>query len=176
MDVMAKLGPLLHERGYTLSVACGWDKRGDVRVDLHPNAVGKTVRADARTLPFRAESFDNVLGLAFLHHIKDYSKAVEEMVRVVKIGGRILLMEPSLFHPHSIHFTHMFRLTKERPIYANRVKSALLSRCELLSDETFFGLRFAHFFLRHYETLIRVGEAVPRTMKGYFLLVAQRIK
>ncbi len=171
---MTKLGPLLHDGGYTLSVACGWDMRGDVRVDLHPGAVGRTVRADARGLPFSDESFDNVLGLAFLHHIKDYHNAVKEMVRVVKIGGRILLMEPGLFHPHSIHFTHMFGLTQERPIYSNGVKAALLKRCELLADDAFFGLRFAHFFLRHYDSLIRIGESVPKSLQGYFVLVAER--
>jgi SAM-dependent methyltransferase len=175
-DIMTKLGPLLHEDGFTLSVACGWDNRGDVRIDLHPGAVGKNVRADARVLPFPDESFDNVLGLAFLHHIKDYPHAIEEMVRVTRVGGRILLMEPGLFHPHSIHFTHIFGLTKERPIYVNGVKAALLQKCQLLADDAFFGLRFAHFFLRHYDSLIKVGNSVPKPFQGYFLLVAERVR
>lgn len=173
-DVMTNLGSLLHDGGFTLSVACGWDKRGDVRIDLHPNALGKSVRADARVMPFPDECFDNVLGLAFLHHIKDYSRAVGEMVRVTRVGGRILLVEPNLLHPHSIHFTHMFGLTKERPIYVNGVKAALLIRCELLADDAFFGLRFAHFFLRHYDSLIRIGKSVPKPLQGYFILVAER--
>ena len=175
-EVMTKLGSLLHEDGFTLSVACGWDKRGDVRIDLHPGAVGKNVRADARVLPFPDEAFDNVLGLAFLHHIKDYPRSVGEMVRVTKVGGRILLMEPNLLHPHSIHFTHMFGLTKERPIYVNGVKAPLMERCELLAQEGFFGLRFAHFFLRHYDSLIKIGEPVPKSLQGYFILVAERVR
>jgi SAM-dependent methyltransferase len=175
-DVMEHVSPQLHADGFTLSVACGWDKRGDVRVDLHPGAVGKNIRADARILPFADHTFDNVLGLAFLHHIRDYERAIEEMVRVTRIGGRILLLEPSLFHPHSIHFTHILGLTRERPIWGKNVKAVLGRKCKLLLDDTFFGLRFAHFFIRHYELLIRIGKEVPKPLHGYFVIVAQRIR
>lgn len=175
-DVMIKVAPKLHAGGLTLSVACGWDTRGDVRVDLHPGAVGKNVRADARILPFRDELFDNVLGLAFLHHIRNYDTALEEMIRVTRVGGRILLLEPSIFHPHSIHFTHAFGLTRERPIWGKNVKGVLAHRCELLIDDMFFGLRFAHFFVRHYDYLLRIGKQVPKTLQGYFVFVAQRIR
>jgi hypothetical protein len=175
-NVLNQVGRQLHPAGFTLSVACGWDTRGDVRVDLHPGAVGKNVRADARILPFADQSFDNVLGLAFLHHIKDYQRAIEEIVRVTRIGGRILLLEPSLFHPHSIHFTHAFGLTKERPIWGKSVKQVLAQKCEIMLDDTFFGLRFAHFFLRHYETLVRIGREVPKPLQGYFVIVSQRTR
>src|SRR6267143_6360377 len=104
-DVIQKAGSFLRQ-GSTLNVGCGWDWTGNVRVDVHPGSVSKNLLADARTLPFPDYTFDNVLGLSFLHHIKDFRTAIREIVRVTKLRGRILLFEPSIFHPHSIHFTH----------------------------------------------------------------------
>lgn len=172
-DVMLKVGCLLRQ-GPTLNVGCGWDWNGNVRVDVCQGSTSKNLVADARRLPFTDCSFDNVLGLSFLHHIKDFGTAVREMVRVARPSGRILLFEPGLFHPHSIHFTHILGMTKERPLYVNQVKNALMEECTIVLDDSFFGLRFAHFFLRHYERLRDLGENVPKSLQGYFLLVAEK--
>ncbi|MGO9497057.1 MAG: class I SAM-dependent methyltransferase [Solirubrobacteraceae bacterium] len=56
----------------------------------------KSLRADAESLPFGAESFDLVLGHAVLHHLPDLERAFSEFHRVLKPGGRILFAgEPS---------------------------------------------------------------------------------
>ncbi len=47
----------------------------------------------AEALPFVDESFDIVFCRAALHHIGDPARAVEEMVRVCRVGGRIVLMD-----------------------------------------------------------------------------------
>jgi SAM-dependent methyltransferase len=56
----------------------------------------KSLRADAESLPFPAQSFDLVLGHAVLHHLPDLERAFSEFHRVLKPGGRILFAgEPS---------------------------------------------------------------------------------
>ena len=55
-----------------------------------------SLRADAESLPFAAESFDLVLGHAVLHHLPDLERAFSEFHRVLKPGGRIVFAgEPS---------------------------------------------------------------------------------
>jgi ubiquinone/menaquinone biosynthesis C-methylase UbiE len=48
---------------------------------------------NAQGLPFVADSFDLVYCLAALHHIGDPARAVEEMARVCRPGGRVVLSD-----------------------------------------------------------------------------------
>jgi len=51
--------------------------------------------ADARHLPFRDDSFRNVIGRRFLHHVPaaDRGRIIEEAARVLAPGGRLVLLE-----------------------------------------------------------------------------------
>lgn len=58
--------------------------------------LGHTVtlqRANAHDLPFEAESFDTVLCTLGLCAIPDDGKALKEMVRVLRPGGRLILLD-----------------------------------------------------------------------------------
>jgi ubiquinone/menaquinone biosynthesis C-methylase UbiE len=46
--------------------------------------------ADAETLPYPDDSFDLVVGHAVLHHIPDLDRAMREVLRVLKPGGRFV--------------------------------------------------------------------------------------
>lgn len=50
--------------------------------------------ADAMRLPFRGESFDAVVCLNMLHHLPHPRQCIEEMVRVLRAGGLLLIAEP----------------------------------------------------------------------------------
>ncbi|CAN5830988.1 hypothetical protein BH24ACI5_BH24ACI5_17670 [soil metagenome] len=50
--------------------------------------------ADACALPFASGSFDSVFCVAVLQHIGDVKKAVGEMARVTRAGGRVVAVEP----------------------------------------------------------------------------------
>ena len=53
---------------------------------------------DAEKLPFADESFDLVLGHAFLHHIPDVDQCLREVVRVLRPGGRFVFCgEPTRY-------------------------------------------------------------------------------
>lgn len=61
-----------------------------------PASAVKFVRGDALALPFEDQSFDIVTMAFGLRNLPDYEKGLKEMVRVVKKGGKILILEFSL--------------------------------------------------------------------------------
>ncbi|GAC1596216.1 MAG: hypothetical protein NVS4B10_05100 [Myxococcales bacterium] len=55
--------------------------------------------ADATRLPFASCSFDSVLIRDLLHHVPDRGAVLEEAARVLKPGGRLVLIEPNGKNP-----------------------------------------------------------------------------
>jgi ubiquinone/menaquinone biosynthesis C-methylase UbiE len=53
----------------------------------------------AERLPFANESIDRIMMVDALHHIHDQSHAVDEMWRVLKPGGRMVIGEPDVRQP-----------------------------------------------------------------------------
>jgi ubiquinone/menaquinone biosynthesis C-methylase UbiE len=49
---------------------------------------------DGESLPFKDGAFDGLICMGVLHHIENKGRAVEEMIRVVRKGGRICISEP----------------------------------------------------------------------------------
>ncbi len=106
-----------------LEVGCGmgcmamnWARHGAhvTAVDLNPVAVEQTRRrfasfglngdirpADAEQLPFTDESFDFAYSWGVLHHTPGTHKALAELWRVLKPGGRLGIM---LYNRHSLLF------------------------------------------------------------------------
>lgn len=56
-------------------------------------------RSDAEALPFESASFDYVYSWGVLHHTPDTGKALEEVYRVCRPGGRVCVM---LYHRRSL--------------------------------------------------------------------------
>jgi SAM-dependent methyltransferase len=106
-----------HAHGVLLDVGCGerpfarW-LRGhvtaylgiDIVTSRRPGAMPPEVLARAELLPFRAGSFDTVLGLSMLYHLPEPSRLLEEAHRVLRPGGILLLefeqMVPFHDQPH----------------------------------------------------------------------------
>ncbi len=89
-------------------------------VDNSPLAVGfctKRNEADVRqadlcNLPFEDGEYDLVTALDVLEHIEDHAQALNEMARVCRTGGRILLTVPafpSLWSDHDVVNHHIRR-------------------------------------------------------------------
>jgi SAM-dependent methyltransferase len=63
--------------------------------------------ANAEALPFPDETFDCVCSMGVLHHTPDTERAVEEVWRVLKPGGRLIVM---FYHRDSALYRCSFRL------------------------------------------------------------------
>lgn len=95
-------------------------------VDLTPWAVETTrarmeafglaadvFEADAEQLPFEDASFDVVFSWGVIHHTSRMDRALAELVRVCRPGGRVVLM---LYHRHSIFFVAYRGLARFLPL------------------------------------------------------------
>ena len=58
----------------------------------------RPVRAHVEHLPFGDEFFDRILVVDALHHFCDQREAIEDLLRVLKPGGRLVIKEPDLNH------------------------------------------------------------------------------
>jgi SAM-dependent methyltransferase len=81
-----------------------------VGLDLEP-AAGVHVVGDARRLPVRDAAFDVVLCTEMLEHVPEPQQAVDEMWRVLKPGGTLVLTTRFLFPIHDAPHDY-FRFTK----------------------------------------------------------------
>jgi SAM-dependent methyltransferase len=61
----------------------------------------RLTRGDAETLPYKSASFDVVYSFGVLHHTPDMISALEEIHRVLRPGGVLIL---SLYHRWSLDF------------------------------------------------------------------------
>lgn len=69
--------------------------------------VARLARADAENLPFRSDSVDVVYSFGVLHHTPDTTRAVREVHRVLKPGGRAIV---GLYHRDSDVFWRSYVL------------------------------------------------------------------
>ena len=49
-------------------------------------------------LPFQNDSFDRILVVDALHHFPEQQTAARELLRVLKVGGRLVIEEPNIHH------------------------------------------------------------------------------
>jgi SAM-dependent methyltransferase len=59
--------------------------------------------AAAEHAPYPANTFDAILSHEVLEHVADDRAAVQEMVRVLKTGGRIVIFAPNRWYPFETH-------------------------------------------------------------------------
>lgn len=68
-------------------------------------------RVDMTQMPFESETIDAFVSIFSLEHIYEYSKAINEVERALKKGGRFLLVMPFLYYYHAAPDDYV-RLTK----------------------------------------------------------------
>lgn len=94
--------------------------------------------ADAEKLPFKSGTFDFVVSTLAVHHFPNALNAIKEMCRVLKKGGRLVvvdadfllpeinsiakLIEPGFVRMHTKkEFKHMFEMAGALPVKQQRV-------------------------------------------------------
>ena len=82
----------------------------DYRIQLH--------HGDAKELPFADEMFDTIISNSLIHHLPDPERAIAEMVRVTRPGGRIFVRD--LCRPDSVETLEEIveRITAHEPLEA----------------------------------------------------------
>jgi ubiquinone/menaquinone biosynthesis C-methylase UbiE len=85
------------------------------------------VHHDAETLPFDADSFDVVYANGVLHHTPNTRRVVEEIHRVLRPGGRAIVM---MYAEHSLHYWRelVWRLGLERGMLKHHSMGDIMSR------------------------------------------------
>lgn len=86
----------------------------------------KLIQGDAENLPFRKNSFDFVIGRGIIHHLPNSLKGMEEVYRVVRKGGYVLISEPhsnrvlsifrKVYYRFSSHFSEVHKSFLEEEI------------------------------------------------------------
>ena len=66
----------------------------------------QAVRADAQRIPLADRSVDHALVSHMLYHVPDIRRALEEMRRVVKVGGRVLITTNAADHSARLNELH----------------------------------------------------------------------
>ena len=67
----------------------------DVTESLLEKNRNKVIRADALSLPFKDGSFDSVYSVNVLEHVSDAGRMINECRRVVRSGGRLIIITPN---------------------------------------------------------------------------------
>lgn len=79
-------------------------------LDIEPPA---DVIGDVMNLPFQDDTFDCVVCLETLEHVKDPFKALNEIHRVLKSGGKFIGSAPFTYELHGESYGDYWRFTKQ---------------------------------------------------------------
>jgi len=108
-----------------LNIGCGEEKYGTHFVDFYPSRKDVIkVNLDEEKLPFPDNYFDEVYSRNLLEHLKNVGFAVREMTRVLKPGGKLILITDNasyyLFHykSYSAHYYNYKQFGKEDKHYS----------------------------------------------------------
>ena len=116
--MMAKWAPLTDAR--VLVAGCGvgmyagqirarYTERVDAfdieisRVRVARKGLRGAIVAAGEGIPFADSSFDVVLSHEVIEHVRDDRRAIQEMLRVARSGGRVLLFCPNRWYPFETH-------------------------------------------------------------------------
>ena len=114
-------------RGRRRRLLAGHDRRGRAasrrRSPGAASRISPSSQADATALPFADGEFDTVTMSFGLRNVNDPKKALRELLRVTKPGGRLVVCEFS--HPPSRAFNGLYRFYNDRvlPVVAKTVSS-----------------------------------------------------
>lgn len=68
-----------------------------ILLNYNREGISNRVVADTQYLPFKSNSFDCILSVSCVKHVKCVDKAISEWHRVLKDKGHLIIIEPSYF-------------------------------------------------------------------------------
>ena len=112
-DYDASVQALIHKHAHGLILDCGAGKRKEYFENVVNYEIVQYESTDVRgvgeVLPFKESSFDAVISIAVLEHVKDPFRCARELIRVLKPGGDLLCCVPFLqpYHGYPHHYYNM---------------------------------------------------------------------
>lgn len=105
-----------------LNIGCGNDTYGSWFVDLYPSRPNVIkCNVDEEKLPFPENFFDEVYSRNLLEHLKNPGVVIKEMKRVLKKGGKLIIITDNagyLFHHVDLsHFSNSKACHQEKTEY-----------------------------------------------------------
>ena len=76
----------------------------------------RIVEGDASATPFESNAFDLVVGHQFIEHVDHIPATMQELVRVTKPGGHIVLWAPDYRGPYEAHYMLPWPIFPTRPM------------------------------------------------------------
>lgn len=73
------------------------------RVQVARQGTPHALVAVAEYLPYKSDYFDTILSSDVLEHVSDDRRAVQEMLRALKPGGRVIIFVPNRWYPFETH-------------------------------------------------------------------------
>lgn len=134
-------------------------------LDIAPSDVTDIV-ADAGALPLADDSVDLILCIEVLQHIRDYVRVLDEMVRVLRLGGLMIVTFPFIYGECDVQD---FR----RWILFGMMDELERAGCTVINAEPRGGAAFATVacWSSAFNNLVPGGRdswRAERSMKGYF--------
>lgn len=101
-EIGVGLGAYLSRLAQDAQQAVGLDVEHERTLETHQH-VNQVICGVGEFLPFPQNSFDLIFSNEVLEHVQDDRKSVQEMVRAVKPGGRIVIFCPNRGYPYETH-------------------------------------------------------------------------
>lgn len=102
------------------------------------------VQGSGEYLSFEDNSFDAVFMITVLYHIKDDNKALSEVYRVLKPGGRLFIVEPAFNIFRRAHDKHVHGLRRYKK---KQLKNQLINAKFEILNATYSKMQLAPFAL-----------------------------
>lgn len=124
------------------------------------------VRADARNLPFKNNSFDSVTALDLLEHVDDDEKAIKNIYRVLNRHGILIITVPAnkfMWTNHDVISDHKRRYSQ------NEIKSKL-QKCGFKIEKISYWNSILFLFTLLYKFLNKKSHVQPAPKPINFVL------
>lgn len=167
---------LIGTKRRVLNVGCGSEVYGTDFIDFYPSRTDVIeCDIDNKSFPYRSNTFDEVYSRNLLEHISNPFHALQEMKRVLKSGGRLVIITdnagfilyhvPLFEHIFAQHNTNKYRYGKKDRHYF--IFTPLHLR-NLLQKVGVFRISISYYY-RNVNKGFNFMQPFVRVLKGTFL-------